>query len=93
MSAAVRASQDFRDAEMKCQTAQTQLTDEANSIRVVEEAIASLERRYKFPTFSSIVSNHLSSKCSVDTIPILHKPELIMSGWGDEEIEDESSCM
>jgi hypothetical protein len=51
-----RASQDFRDAEMKCQT---QLNDEANSI--VEEAMASLKRRYGIPTFSGIVSNHLSS--------------------------------
>jgi len=25
---------------------------------------------------------------SVDAIPILHKPVLIMSGWDDEEIEN-----
>jgi hypothetical protein len=56
MSAAVRVSQDFRDAETK---RQTQLTDEADSI--VEEAMASLKRRYGIPTFSGIVSNHLSS--------------------------------
>jgi hypothetical protein len=56
MSAAVRASEEFRDAETKHQT---RLIDEANSI--VEEAMASLKCRYGIPTFSNIVSNHLSS--------------------------------
>jgi hypothetical protein len=57
ISAAVRASQDFRDAETKRQTL---LTDEANLI--VEKAMASLKRRYGgVPTFSSIVSNRPSS--------------------------------
>jgi hypothetical protein len=56
ISAAVRASQDFRDAEMKHQA---QLINEANSI--VEEAMTSLKCRYGIPTFSGIVSNHLSS--------------------------------
>ncbi|KAN0115875.1 hypothetical protein V8E52_006415 [Russula decolorans] len=72
MSAAVRVSQDFRDAETK---RQTQLTDEADSI--VEEAMASLKR-------------------SVDAIPILHKPELIMpvGGWDMRGLKKyESSCM
>jgi hypothetical protein len=54
ISAAVRASQDFRDAETKHQA---QLTNEANSI--VEEAMASLKHRYGIPIFSGIVSNHL----------------------------------
>lgn len=57
MQAAVRASQDFRDAEIK---RQAQLTNEADLI--VEEAMISLKYRYGIPTFSSIISNHLSSK-------------------------------
>jgi hypothetical protein len=56
MSAAVTASQNFRDAETK---RQIQLTDKANSI--AEKAVAYLKRRYGIPTFSGIVSNHLSS--------------------------------
>jgi hypothetical protein len=48
MSAAVRASQDFRNAETK---RQAQLTDEANPI--VEEAMASLKRRYGIPRCNS----------------------------------------
>jgi len=55
MSSAARASQEFRDAETK---RETRLTNEANSI--VQEAMASLKRRYGFSTFSGIVSNHLS---------------------------------
>jgi len=46
VSAAVKASQDFREAETK---RQTQLIGEANSI--AEEAMASLKCRYGFPTF------------------------------------------
>ena len=43
MSAAIKALQYFRDAEVKRQTWHT---DEANSI--VEEAMASLQHRYGF---------------------------------------------
>jgi hypothetical protein len=53
---AVRASEDFREAERK---RQTQLTDEANSL--VDQAMASLKLRYEIPTFSGITSNQLSS--------------------------------
>ena len=85
ISAAIRASQDFRNAEMK---RQTQLTDEVNLI-IVEDAMASLKRRYGgFNIYSNIVSNHPSSNVSVDAIPVLHKPRSIMSGWDDEEIEN-----
>jgi hypothetical protein len=56
MCLAVRASEDFREAERK---RQTQLTDEANSL--VDQAMASLKLRYEIPTFSGIISNQLSS--------------------------------
>ena len=56
MNVATKASGEFREAEMK---RQTQLINEANII--LEEAMASLKRRYVIPTLSGIVSDHLSS--------------------------------
>jgi hypothetical protein len=47
ISAAVRASEGFRDAEIK---RQAQLTDVANSL--AEEAMVSLKHRYEISTFS-----------------------------------------
>jgi hypothetical protein len=82
MSAATGALQDFRDAETK---RQARNISQANSI--VKDAMASLKCRYGIPTVSHIVSDHLSSQCSVDAIPILDRPMLIMSSWDDEEIE------
>ena len=51
---AVKAKEDFREAERK---RQSQLTDEANSL--VDQAMASLKLRYDIPTISGIISNHL----------------------------------
>jgi hypothetical protein len=51
---AVKAKEDFREAERK---RQSQLTDKANSL--VDQAMASLKLRYDIPTFSGIISNHL----------------------------------
>jgi hypothetical protein len=54
ISAAVRALQDFRRAERKCQA---QLINEANFI--VKKAMRSLKYRYRLLISSSIVSNYL----------------------------------
>ena len=58
INAAVKALQDFREAEMK---RQSQLINDANSI--VEEAMAFLKYRYGIPKylFSGNIYNHLSS--------------------------------
>ena len=58
ISSAVKASEGFREAETK---RQSQLIDEANLI--LEEAMASLKRRYEIPIFSriNIMYNHLPS--------------------------------
>lgn len=58
ISSAIKASEGFREAETK---RQSQLIDEANLI--LEEAMASLKRRYEIPIFSriNIMSNHLPS--------------------------------
>ena len=90
ISAAIRASQGFRDAETK---RQTQLTDKANLI--VEDAMASLKHRYGgFNIYSNIVSNHPSSNVSVDAIPVLHKTEVDYEwlGWWRRLKKYESSC-
>lgn len=52
MHLAVRALEDFREAERQ---RQAQLTDDANSL--VDQAMTSLKRRYEIPTFSGIISN------------------------------------
>jgi hypothetical protein len=51
---AVKAKEDFREAERK---RQSQLTDKANSL--VDQAMASLKLRYDISTISGIISNHL----------------------------------
>ena len=80
IGSARQALEMFRDAETK---RQVQLINEANAI--VQKAMESL--KYRHASLMSSCITPLITHYSIDDVPIIRAPALIMSGWDDGEVE------